>query len=132
MRRWCAVVALVAGSACSGGSSGTSTPTTDAMPCLRVSDSSHASLSLRVDSATAAVKGNVIWYVSTADGATWAFDTDPGVISGGHAAALNRAALASSPLGSANGIGGPYAHGATDADPGAVRSRQCALEAERR
>lgn len=129
MRRAVAGLALCL-VACSGGSIGPKATTTTALPCLRVSNFFHATLEQHPDSALGAVKVGNLWYVSNADGASWIVDYDPtsGLDESGHIYPLNEQAKSVSRFGSARPVGGL---GATATDPGAARSRECALEAEK-
>ena len=137
MRRSAAICALVFLVACGSKATTPSTTSTTKLRCLRVSDFYIATLKLAIPSnvaAVAATKMPGLWYVSTPDGALWVTTVDPtsGDDVGGAIVPLNSKALSASRFGSALGIGGPKAQGATEFDAEALGAHQCALAAERR
>lgn len=94
--------------------------------CLTVSQ--HLRDALNVDAA-AAVRSDEgdRWYVSTPAGATWITNINPeGPEQSGLTLPLNDAARAASELGTDARPGAPAYRGASDSDPRAVESRQCA------
>ena len=122
MRRVGVLFVLLA--ACGGG--GDSASPTSTVPCLRVSNVFRANLRMSVPSALSAVQDGDVWYVSSADGATWQTSADPtlGTIESGFIHPVNDAALQVSAYGSANGVSAGFDGSA------AAASRTCALKAE--
>lgn len=127
--RWIlAGLALVVLAACNSGTSSTAPTTTK--QCLTISPAAKGTLELPVGGATTApddVRGARRWYYSSAQGATWVSGVDPDT---GEADAptlpLNAAARSSSDVGVAVASGAPAFGSASDTDPAAASSRDCA------